>query len=244
MPSSRPDRPVILFAFAIAFFPGVQRFVPAQVPSNDAVVLGIDAAVAAREENVIAYTVTEHYSVFRSEDKDHPAAQVIVKTSYQKDHGKTYAIVSQSGSSIILKQVIPRILDSEREINQPSNRIHSLITSANYNMRLQAEEKVVGRDCLVVQIAPRHASPYLFAGKLWVDAGDQSIVQLEGVASKSPSMFAGATQVSRTYDRISGYGMATHATAISNSWLLGRTTVQIEYTDYQITLRSAQAASR
>lgn len=244
MPSSRPARRTAFLASALAFVFAWPFCLSAQLPPNDAVVRGIDAAVAAREENVISYTVTEHYSVFRNEDKDHPAAQVIVKTSYQKDHGKSYTIVSQSGSSIILKQLIPRILDSEHEINQPANRAHSLITSANYNMQVQAEDKVTGRNCLVIQIAPRRSSPYLFAGKLWVDVADQSIVQLEGIASKSPSMFAGATQVSRTYDRINGYGMATHATAISSSWLLGRTTVQIDYTGYEITLRSAQAANR
>jgi hypothetical protein len=244
MPSPWPTLSILASSFALALIAGIPFRLPAQMTSNDAVVRGIDAAVAAREENVMAYTVTEHYSIFRNEDKDHPAAQVMVKTSYQKDHGKTYTIISQSGSSIILKQVIPRILDSEREINQPSNRMHSLLTSANYNMKVQAEDKVAGRDCLVVQITPRRSSSYLFTGKLWVDAADQSIVQLEGIASKSPSMFAGATQVSRTYDRINGYGMATHATAISNSWILGRTTIQIEYTGYQITLRNTQDASR
>jgi hypothetical protein len=244
MPSFRPAIHSVSLAFALALVFGGSLRLPAQLPPNDAVVRGIDAAVAVREENVAAYTVTEHYSVFRNEDKEHPAAQVIVKTSYQKGHGKSYAIVSQSGSSIILKQVIPRILDSEREINQPANRAQSLITSANYNMKVVAEDKIAGRSCLVIQIAPRRSSPYLFTGKLWVDAADQSIVQLEGIASKSPSMFAGATQVSRTYDRIGGYGMATHATAISNSWVLGRTTIQIEYTGYQITLLNTQAASR
>jgi hypothetical protein len=242
MPSFRPALHTVFFGFAL--FLGSQLSLLAQLPPNDAVVRGIDASVAARDSNLVAYTVMEHYSVFRNEDKEHPAAQVIIKTTYQQDRGKSYTIVSESGSSLIRKQLIPRILDSEREITQPANRVQAIITSANYNMQVQAQDEIAGRKCLVVQISPRRSSPFLFTGKLWVDAADQSIVQLEGIASKSPSIFTGATQISRTYDRIDGYPMASHATAISNSWLLGRTTVQIDYSEYRITLRNAQAATR
>ncbi len=54
-------------------------------------------------------------------------------------------------------------------------------------------------------------------GTMWVDAKDFSIVQIEGVATKSPSMFAGATHMMRQYANIDGFSMATHARAESDS---------------------------
>lgn len=231
-----------VLSIAIPFLLAPPDFV-AQASSNDAVIRGVDAAVTARDENVLAYTVTERYSVFRNDEKD-PAAQVVVKTTYRKDEGKSYSIVSESGSALIRRQLIPRILENERELTQPKNRPQAVITSANYNMQVKAEQEIAGRKCLLVEVSPRRPSPYLFSGKLWVDATDQSIVQFEGIAAKSPSVFTGATQVSRTYDRVNGYPMATRATAISNSWLLGRTTVQIDYADYEMSLRTPSGASR
>jgi hypothetical protein len=91
----------------------------------------------------------------------------------------------------------------------------------------------------VVAIVPKRSSPYLFRGTIWVDAQDGSIVKLDGVASKAASVLAGATQVSRQYANIDGLPMATHAEAVAGSWLLGQTTIDIDYSGYEMTLRSA-----
>jgi len=89
----------------------------------------------------------------------------------------------------------------------------------------------------VIELTPKRNSPYLFKGTLWVDAKDYSIVQLKGTASKSPLFLTSAAQVTRQYMNVSGFPMATHAMAISNSSLLGQTVVKIDYKDYQIDIR-------
>ncbi len=94
-----------------------------------------------------------------------------------------------------------------------------------------------GRACRVVAIVPKKSSPYLFRGTIWVDAQDGSIVKLEGVASKAASVLAGATQVSRQYANMNGLPMATRATAVAGSWLLGQTTIDIDYSGYEMALR-------
>jgi hypothetical protein len=214
---------------------------PAFSQTSEADVLqGIDASVAARDENLTSYTVTEHYSVFRNQEKVHPAAEMTVKTTYQKDSGKSYEILNESGSELILKQVLGRVLDSEKTLTQPSNRANAIITSANYTMHVKGHEVVDGRNCIALSIAPRRSAQYLFQGDLWVDAQDYSIVQLAGVTAKSPTVLAGPTQVSRHYATIEGLPMATHATATSASWLFGQTTIDIDYTGYQMELRAAR----
>jgi hypothetical protein len=71
-------------------------------------------------------------------------------------------------------------------------------------------------------------------GSIWVDAQDYTIVRLEGVASKAPSVFAGATHMTRQYANIYGFSMATHARAESSTFLYGRIVVTIDYTNYSI----------
>lgn len=210
-----------------------------QQPDSAAVIRGVDSAVKNRIDRLAAYTVTEHYAVFRGKDEAHPAAEMLVKTTYRKETGKSYEIVSQSGPAIWRNEVLGTLLDNEKRMSQPGNVGTALINSSNYEMKLatNAREQFNRRDCLVLDITPRHASQYLFKGKLWVDAQDFSIVQLKGTASKSAFFLANAAEVTRQYDEMSGLPMATHAQAVSGSSLLGQTVVKIDYTNYQLDLR-------
>ncbi len=209
----------------------------AQQPASNPTFQKIDASVATRDENLLGYTVTEIYRVYRGADKTHAAAQMTVKTTYRKESGKSYVILSQSGSELLLKEVLGRILDSERMMTQPANRAQAVLTTANYTMTVKGDDRVDGRACRVVAIVPKRSSPYLFRGTLWVDAQDGSIVKLDGVSSKAASVLAGASQVSRQYTQINGLPMATHAEAEAGSWLLGQTTIDIDYSGYEMTLR-------
>src|SRR4051794_27586654 len=211
---------------------GAGRSLRAQ-DANARVIQGIDAAVHARENNLPGYTVTEHYVVFRNHDEQHPVAEMVVKTTYQKEVGKNFSVQSLTGS-LVMRKMLEAVLDTEKRMTQPANRSTAVITSANYEMTVKGAEMVDGRACLAVAIKPRRASPYLFSGTIWVDAGNDSIVQLDGVTSKSPSIVTGPSQVFRRYTTINGLSMATHAQAVSSSSLLGQTVIKIDYTGYQI----------
>jgi len=161
-----------------------------------------------------------------------------VQTVYQKETGKSYTILSQSGSTIIQSMVLKPILDNEKRINQPGNREASWFTSANYEMKLKpgGTQRLDGRDCFVVAVTPRQKAPDLIVGTIWVDAKDYSTVQIQGTASKSLSLLTGLTEVMRQYAPVSGFAQATHARAVSNSFLFGQTVVKIDYQDYQVQL--------
>lgn len=213
----------------------------AQTPEITIIIQGVDASVKNRIDRIAAYTVTERYQLFRGKDETHPAVEMLVKTDYRKASGKSYTILSQSGSSFWRNEVLGTLLDNEKRMSQPGNVETALINSNNYEMKLDADsrENLNGRDCLVLEITPRRNSEYLFKGKLWVDAHDYSIVQLKGTASKTAFFLAKAAAVSRQYQSISGLPMATHAEAVSDSALLGKTTVKIDYANYQVDLDTA-----
>jgi hypothetical protein len=141
---------------------------PAQQLDNAAVVRNIDAAVHARLEHIARYTATEHYAIFRNKDEIHPVAEMTVKTDYRKESGKSYTILSQSGSSMIQKLVLGPILDNEKQINEPGVREGSWITSANYEMKLKpgGAQQIDGRDCLALALTPRRKAPYLLEGTI------------------------------------------------------------------------------
>jgi hypothetical protein len=97
-------------------------------------------------------------------------------------------------------------------------------------------QRVNGRDCLLLAISPRRKAPYLLEGTVWVDARDYSLVQIQGTPSKSPSMFSGATLMMRQYANVQGFAEATHARAVSSSFMFGQTVITIDYSNYSIEL--------
>jgi hypothetical protein len=213
-----------------------------QEPDPAAVIRNVDAAVAARFENILGFTDVEHYAVYRGDDQVHPAAEMTVRDTYKKGVGKTYTLMSQSGSSILLHFGLKPLLENEQTINQPGNVEKSWFNSANYVMRLHsaAVQNLNGRNCFALDIKPKEVAPNLIIGTMWVDARDETLVQIDGVASKNPSAFSGITHMMRQYTNINGYSMAIHARAESDSALLGRTVVMIDYSDYKLEIKTGK----
>jgi hypothetical protein len=210
----------------------------AQHPDQAAVIRQIDAAVFARVNNILEFTDVEHYSVYRGGDETHPAAEMTVRDTYKKGVGKEYTVLSESGSGLILHFGLKPLIENEKTINLPGNVEKSWFTSANYEMKLKpGVMRLNSRDCYVLDIKPRGEAPNLIIGTLWADVKDGFVVQIEGVASKNPSVLAGTTHMMRQYANISEFSMATHARAESTSALFGHTVVTIDYSGYQLHVR-------
>jgi len=221
-----------VFTLAVTFAVAQQPETPTK--SDTEIIQGIDAAVQKRLDAIARYTVQEQYNIYRNGETN-PSAQETIQTTYVRSVGKDYHPVAQSGSSLLRSTVLDRVLAGEKEINLPANREAALITSRNYEFIPQRGiVQRSGKTCILVDLHPNRKSTHLFAGKLWIDATDYSIVHIEGTPSASPSFFAGKTTVSRDYAKVNGYAMATHAEARSHSSLLGDTLLTIDYTSYNI----------
>jgi outer membrane lipoprotein-sorting protein len=228
---------------AVSIFAGIATVaISAQQPDESLIIQHIDASAKARFETIAGYTVTEHYTVYRGSDEVHPAAEMTVRTTYRKGVGKNYEILSQSGSEMIRKLVFRPLLDNEKSVNEPDKVSNSWFTSANYQMHLKPGgiQRLDGRDCLVLSITPRHKAPNMVEGSLWVDARDNLLVQIEGIASKSPSIWTGATHMMRRYFILNGFSMTSHSRAESSSFLFGRTVLTIDYQDYKVQFNPAK----
>lgn len=210
----------------------------AQQPPSAAIIRNSDAVIRARFDHVQSFTDIEHYAVYHNSQQSAPVAQMTVRTQYDKRSGKTYTILSQSGSSIIRSRVLGALLTDEKEINDPAKREASWFISANYTMTVQPgpPQIVDGHACYAIDIVPHRKAPNLLRGTMWVDAKNFSTVKVDGVSSKSPSIFAGPTHMMRQYALIDGYAQAVHARAVSNVPFYGQAIVTIDYTDYQVQL--------
>jgi hypothetical protein len=211
----------------------------ARQPDAEAIIHALDAENQSRFENVLSFTDVEHYAVFRGDDQQHPAAEMTVRMTYKKGSGKTYEILSQSGSALVMKYGLRPLLDNEKAINDPARVAESWFTSANYDMKLKpgVTQTIDGRPCIALAITPRRKATNMVEGTLWIDARDHTQVEVEGISSKSPSIFAGTTHMVRHYANMQGYAMAIHARAESSSTLFGRTVITIDYGEYHFQMR-------
>jgi hypothetical protein len=210
--------------------------IAAQQIDSAAILGNVNAAVKARIDGIAEYTATEHYAVFRNGDETHPVAEMTVKTSYKRESGKSYEILSESGSAFMRNLVLHAILENEQHVNEPGVREGAWVTTANYEMQVKpgGVQKVDEQDCFAISLTPRRKEPYLLEGTLWVNARDGKIVRIEGKGSKSSTVFSGATQMMREYADFDGFAEATHARAVAESFLFGPTVVTIDYRDYRI----------
>ena len=183
------------------------------VSSGD-LIRGIDQAELNRQQNLAGYTVTEYYRVTNS-------------------HFQT-SVQSRSGPSLLQSKILDRLLASEHDMSRGTARSKSLMTSANYEFKLIGEETVGGRACELVSLNPKAKSTYLVRGKAWLDAKSFILVRLEGKPTQSPSFFAGSPAIVREYQEIDGISVARQSRATTESFLLGKTEVTIDYLDYQL----------
>lgn len=213
-------------------------------PAGAVVYQQIDAAVQHRVSNVAGISDVEKYDVYRDGDNVHPVAEVVARVTYRRGVGRNYQILSQKGSVLIRKFGLIPLLNHEVHLSAPGTEEHTYFTTDNYQMKLKSPQlqNLNGHTCYELAIIPRHKAPNMIEGTLWVDAKDFSVVKVEGVASKRPSMLAGTTRMMREYKQIQGYAMATRARAVSDGHFIGHTVVTVRYSDYHLMLRSTPGA--
>jgi hypothetical protein len=192
----------------------------------------IDRAQMAREERLLSYTVTEHYTLKNM--RFGTSAELVANVTYSKESGKVYTVVSRTGSPFLQSKVLDRVLAEETAMSHGDARKTALVTSANYAMQPEGEEVLQGRRCVRVALTPRVKSTHLLKGKLWVDAETHNIVRIEGTPLQSPSFWAGASKIYRDYADIGEFAYAQRTVAVSGSMMTGKTEMRIEYNDYKI----------
>ena len=205
-----------------------------QQSAEVAIVHALDDENEARCANVQSFTDQEHSVVYRGNDEVHPAAEMTVRMTYRKGTGKAYEITAQSGSALVLRYGLLPLLENEKAVNDPARVRQSWFVSANYEMKLKpgVTQNIDGRPSVALAITPLRKAPNMIVGTLWIDANDHTLVEVEGVSSKSPSIFAGAAHIERHYSNMEGYAMADRARAESNSAVFGRTVITVDYSDY------------
>ena len=164
-----------------------------------------------------------------------------VEATYRAPNDKSFKVISESGSKLLLREVLMKLLQSEREAQEERNRKALEIGPANYSFELENVQHTPTGDLYVLAVEPRSKSKFVYNGKIWVDARDYAITRMEGSPATNPSFWVKNVEVQYEWAKIGGFWLPARNYSVTNVRLGGRAVLNIGYSDYQITASQAHA---
>jgi hypothetical protein len=222
---------------------------PAACPQNEAALPALDADQVVQrllEKNKERAQGLQQYSgkrSYRLEYRGFPTsaeATMEVEVNFDAPASKRFTIVSSTGSKLILNRVFHRLLESEEQAGDLSNRKHTELGPDNYTFSLAGTE---GTN-YVLSVEPKVATRFLYRGKIWVDANDFAVTRIEAQPARNPSFWTTKSVIHHTYQKVDNYFyMPKENKTVTNVRMGGVATLTIEYQSYQVTAASKTVVS-
>jgi len=209
------------------------NFAPS-TPSTAAIVQNLMAANARRAAALHAYQSKRVYNLEYTGFFG-GRAEMEVEATYRAPNEKNFKVVSQSGSKLLIREVLMKLLQSEREAQEERNRKALEISPANYDFNLESTQHTPDGDFYVLAVKPKSKNKYVYKGKIWIDARDFAITRMEGSPASNPSFWVKNVEVQYQWSKIGGFWLPVRTDTVTNVRMGGRATLNITYSDYQIT---------
>ena len=198
------------------------------------------------EKNKERAQALQHYigkRSYRLEYRGFPAsadATMEVEVNFDAPGSKHFTVLTQTGPKMIQNRVFQRLLDSEAQAGDATNRQHTELGPDNYNFML---DRVDGAN-YVLTVEPKVESKYLYKGQIWVDGHDFAVTRIEAQPARNPSFWTTKSLIHHTYQRVdNGLYLPKENRTVTSVRLGGVATLTIEYESYQVTAGRIVAAA-
>ena len=174
---------------------------------------------------------------YKIDYKGFPSAlrgEMIVEMTYTAPAKKDFKILSESGSKWIVKRVLKRLIDGEKEAQEAATRAGVELNTLNYNFTSLERQTDAGGCGYVLAIQPKVPNKFLYRGRIWVNDQDFAVCRIEAEPSKNPSMWITKTEIRHNYQKFQDFWLPVENQSVSSLRLGGRATLTITYQDYEI----------
>jgi hypothetical protein len=199
----------------------------------------------SRLEELRHYTGVRDYEVTYKGFGARLDAKMEVEVAYDAQSGKTFRIVSQSGSKLLIDKVLKRLIETEKDA--AGDQSSSALSPSNYRFSLVGTEAVNGRQAYILGVEPLTSSKLLYRGRIWVDCADFAVVKIDAEPAHNPSAWIAGIRIHHTYSKTSGFWLPAENRSESKVRLGGTAVLTIGYSAYQVqseTLRAAALSAR
>ncbi len=164
-------------------------------------------------------------------------AKMEVEYHYDAASGKSFRILTQSGSKMLCEKVLKRAVESEKEASQ--DKAAMALTAANYRFRSVGSENVGGRRAYVLEVEPITPTKFLIRGKIWVDAAEFALLKIEAEPAKNPSFWIARTRILQTFAKTGEFWLPERNRSESKVRIGGAAVFTIDYGTYRTESKAA-----
>jgi hypothetical protein len=162
------------------------------------------------------------------------SADLVAAITYQRPDKLKFSIVSESGSELLNKRVLKRLMEAEVESMREENRRRTAIRPENYDFRLLAYEHALDHAFYVLEVTPRTKNEFQFRGQIWIEERDFAVTRIEGEPAKNPSWWTKQNIIHVTYEKQGDFWLPVRNETVTQVRILGWSLLTIIYRDYQI----------
>jgi hypothetical protein len=242
----------LVLTFALACARGASGDSSSLPPSITTAPLSVDQVVdnlvrndEGRAHALRHYEVTRVYRLSYHGFPGDREAEITVAATYDSPSTKSFKVISQTGSKLIIDRVFKRLLESEKEAAEPEMHARTLLNRNNYEIALVGYEssgvKSQGADSsekgsqYVLAVYPKAKSKYVYRGKVWVDGTDFAITRIDAEPAQNPSFWTKKSEIHHEYMKVENFWLPRRNESVSYIRLGGRATLTIEYSNYRVT---------
>jgi outer membrane lipoprotein-sorting protein len=158
--------------------------------------------------------------------------KMVVEVTFDASSGKTFRVVSETGSKLLCEKVLKRAVDSEREASK--DRDSTALTPANYRFQLAGSENLNDRPAYILNVEPLKESKFLYRGKIWVDATDFAVSKIEVSPAKNPSFWISKTLIHFSSAKTGDFWLPQRSRSETKVRIGGSAILTIDYGTYEI----------
>jgi hypothetical protein len=188
------------------------------------------------------FTARRHYHVEFHGLGRTMAADMHVQVTYTAGSGKTFRVIDESGSRLLLDHVLTKLLETEKGDSRQQN---TALTPFNYDFAFNTQTDEDGRLLYVFSVEPKVKNKLLYRGKIWIDAEDFAVVRVEAQPAENPSFWIKSTEIHHSYTKIGEFWLPQTNESESKVRFGGTAVLTIDYGTYQFEepQNSAQTAA-
>ena len=182
----------------------------------------------------------EHYASDRTYQLEYNGAggehhaKLMVHAEYTAPGRKHLTVVSESGSKVLCKEVLRKLVDKEEETAAKSDWQRQLFSADTYRLELIGREQLEGVNTWVLRVEPKVESKVAYRGRVWVSADDFATVRVVGEPAKNPSWLLDKASFDSWYMRRGTIWVPERNTSTTHVRIGGEAKVTIDYGTYPI----------
>jgi hypothetical protein len=187
-------------------------------------------------------TALQHYRTDRTYQLEYDGtggkhhAEMIVRAEYQAPGRKNFTVLSESGSKLLCRQVLRRLVDKEEETSEKTDWQREMFSTDTYTVQLVGREQLEGMNTWILKVEPKVSSKVAYRGKVWVSMDDFAMVRVMGEPATSPSWMLDSAAFDSWYMRRGDVWVPAKNISTTHVRIGGEAKVTIDYGKYDVLL--------